>query len=40
VIDRAGQNRQQRRDTSTMGPKRNAHSQEAYDRELAEVGRS
>jgi methyl-accepting chemotaxis protein len=40
VIDRAGQNRQQRRDTSTMGPKRNAHSQEAYDPELAEVGRS
>jgi methyl-accepting chemotaxis protein len=40
VIDRVGQNRQQQRRDAAAGPKRNALSQDAYDRELAEVGRS
>jgi methyl-accepting chemotaxis protein len=40
VIDRVGQNRQQQRRDAAAGPKRNALSQDAYARELAEVGRS
>jgi methyl-accepting chemotaxis protein len=41
VIDRVGQTRQQqRREAPGAGSKRNTLSQEAYDRELAEVGRS
>jgi methyl-accepting chemotaxis protein len=40
VIDRVGSNRQQQKRDAVAGPKRKALSQEAYDRELEEVGRS